>query len=75
MRLGEFDPPLWFPYALTKKELIGSSANKLLAIEIATKTPVLLKNSISIKTNTKALPLNPAELKKIALIGPQARQS
>jgi len=72
MRLGEFDPPAMVPYALTQKELIGSPANKSLAKEIATKTPVLLKNNICIKTNTKALPLNPAKLKKIALIGPQA---
>ena len=72
MRLGEFDPPSKVPYALSQPGLIGSPANKVLAKEIATKTPVLLKNNISVKTNKKALPLNPAEIKKIALIGPQA---
>ena len=72
MRLGEFDPPAEVPYSLTEKSLIGSPANKLLAKEIATKTPVLLKNEISKRTNKKALPLNPAELNKIAIIGPQA---
>jgi beta-glucosidase-like glycosyl hydrolase len=72
MRLGEFDPPSKVPYALTQPGLIGSPANKLLAKEIATKTPVLLKNNISVKTNKKVLPLNPAHIKKLALIGPQA---
>ena len=72
MRLGEFDPPAKVPYSLTEQNVIGSAANKALAREIATKTPVLLKNSVSAKTNKNILPLNPAELKKIALIGPQA---
>jgi len=72
MRLGEFDPVSKVPYTLLQPNVIGSPANKALAKEIATKTPVLLKNNISSKTNKKALPLNPAEIKKIALIGPQA---
>jgi beta-glucosidase len=72
MRLGEFDPPSKVPYALSQPNVIGSPANKALAREIATKTPVLLKNNISVKTDKKALPLDPAEIKKIALIGPQA---
>jgi len=72
MRLGEFDPASKVPYALAQPNVIGSPANKALAREIATKTPVLLKNNVSSKTNKKALPLNPRELKKIALIGPQA---
>ena len=74
MRLGEFDPPANVPYSKIQKDVIGSAAHKALAREIATKTVVLLKNDISIKTNRKALPLNPAELKTIALIGPQADQ-
>lgn len=71
MRLGEFDPPSKVPYTLLQPVMIGSPANKALAREIATKTPVLLKNDISTKTNKKALPLNAADFKKIALIGPQ----
>jgi beta-glucosidase len=71
MRLGEFDPASMVPYTLAQPNVIGSPANKALAREIATKTPVLIKNNISSKTNKRALPLNPAELKKIALIGPQ----
>ncbi|MBN2001306.1 glycoside hydrolase family 3 C-terminal domain-containing protein [candidate division KSB1 bacterium] len=72
MRLGEFDPPEMVPYSLSEQSVIGSPANKALAKEIATKTPVLLKNNIRAKTNRKALPLNPSELLKIALLGPQA---
>jgi beta-glucosidase-like glycosyl hydrolase len=72
MRLGEFDPPAKVPYSLSQSNVIGSPANKALAKEIATKTPVLLKNNIVAKTSRKALPLNAYELKKIALIGPQA---
>ena len=72
MRLGEFDPPAKVPYTFSQPNVIGSPANKALVREIATKTPVLLKNNISAKTNNKALPLNASGLKKIALIGPQA---
>ncbi len=72
MRLGEFDPPAKVPFALSQANVIGSPANKALAREIATKTPVLLKNEIAAKTGRKALPLNASGLKKIALIGPQA---
>ncbi len=72
MRLGEFDPPSMVPFSLSQSNVIGSPANKALAKEIATKTPVLLKNNLGAKTNQKALPLNPAQIKKIALIGPQA---
>ncbi|MDD4032844.1 MAG: glycoside hydrolase family 3 N-terminal domain-containing protein, partial [Bacteroidales bacterium] len=72
MRTGEFDPEARVPYALFQANMINSPANKALAKEIATKTPVLLKNNVVAQTNRKALPLNPAALKKIALIGPQA---
>ena len=72
MRLGEFDPPARVPFALSQANVIGSPANKALAREVATKTPVLLKNEINTKTGRKALPLNASGLKKIALIGPQA---
>jgi beta-glucosidase len=74
MRLGEFDPPSKVPYTLAQPSTIGSPANKALAREIATRTPVLLKNNVSTKTGRKALPLNAAELKKISLIGPQAER-
>jgi len=75
MRLGEFDPPSKVPYTLSQPNMIGSPSNRALAREIATKTPVLLKNNISAKTNKKTLPLNTADIKKIALIGPQTEKT
>jgi len=72
MRTGEFDPPAKVPYAQYQTNMVNSPANKALAKEIATKTPVLLKNNEVPNTAKKALPLNPAGLQKIALIGPQA---
>ena len=70
--LGEFDPPENVSYSNTEASAVGSPANKALALEVATKTPVLLKNDICIKTSKKALPLDSKSIKKIALIGPQA---
>jgi beta-glucosidase len=72
MRIGEFDPKGKVPYALIQPNVVNAPGNIALAAEIATKTPVLLKNNLVIKTNRKALPLRASELKKIALIGPQA---
>lgn len=72
MRTGEFDPPAKVSYARYQTNVVNSPANKALAYEIATKTPVLLKNNEVSHTTKKALPLDPASLKKIALIGPQA---
>ena len=72
MRTGEFDPAAMVPYSLTPETMINSEANRALVEEIAARTPVLLKNNMVAKTNRKALPLIASELKKIALIGPQA---
>jgi beta-glucosidase-like glycosyl hydrolase len=72
MRIGEFDPKSKVPYAGIKPSVINDPAHNELAVEIATKTPVLLKNNVVAKTGRKALPLKADELKKIAVIGPQA---
>jgi beta-glucosidase-like glycosyl hydrolase len=72
MRTGEFDPPAKVPYAQYQPNMVNSPANKSLAYEVATKTPVLLKNNVVASTNKKALPLHLSEIKKIALLGPQA---
>jgi beta-glucosidase len=74
MRLGEFDPRSKVPYAGIKPGIINDPAHNELAIEVATKTPVLLKNNVVTKTGRKALPLKAGELKKIAVIGPQAER-
>ena len=72
MKTGEFDPKSKVPYALIQEDVINSPAHIALAEEVATKTPVLLKNNVVEKTNKKALPINAGEIKKIALFGPHA---
>lgn len=72
MRLGEFDPKSKVQYAGIKPSIINDPAHNDLALEIATKTPVLMKNEVSSKTGKKALPLPAASIKKIAVLGPQA---
>ena len=66
MRTGEFDPDQMVPYAKYEKSRVNSEAHQALAAELAVRTAVLLKNE------NKALPLDPAKLRSIALIGPQA---
>jgi len=72
MRIGEFDPQNIVPFAGIKPSIINDPSHNDLAIEIATKTPVLLKNNVVLKTGKKGLPLNIAGIKKIAILGPQA---
>jgi beta-glucosidase-like glycosyl hydrolase len=72
MRTGEFDPAGKVPYSQTPLNTVNSPANKTLAKEVATRTAVLLKNNNVSGTNSKALPINAAGIKKIALVGPQA---
>ncbi|MBG0857909.1 MAG: glycoside hydrolase family 3 C-terminal domain-containing protein [Bacteroidales bacterium] len=72
MRLGEYDPKSKVPYAGIRPSIINDPAHNELAVEVATKTPVLLKNNLVTKTGRKALPLKAGEIKKIAVIGPQA---
>jgi beta-glucosidase-like glycosyl hydrolase len=72
MRIGEFDPREIVPYAGIKPSVINDPSHNDLAIEIATKTPVLLKNEVRAKTGKKALPIDLKSIKKIAVLGPQA---
>ncbi len=72
MRLGEFDPPEIVPYAGIKPNIINDPSHNDLAIEVATKTPVLLKNEVVVHPDEKALPINLKNIKKIAVLGPQA---
>ena len=66
MRTGEFDPEQMVPYTKFEPNRVSSAANRALAAELAVRTPVLLKNE------GQALPLDPKNLRSIALIGPQA---
>lgn len=74
MRLGEFDPPQMVPYSGIKPTIINDFSHNDLAIEIATKTPVLLKNEALAKTGCKSLPINLENIRKIAVLGTQADQ-
>ncbi len=74
MRLGEFDPKNTVPYAGIKPGIINDPSHNDLAVEVATKTPVLLKNNVVSKTGNKALPINTSIIKKIAVLGPQAER-
>lgn len=72
MRLGEFDPPSIVPYSRLRPDIINDPAHNDLALEIATKSPVLLKNEPVAATGTKALPLQSGKIRTIAVLGPQA---
>ncbi|WP_220628070.1 glycoside hydrolase family 3 C-terminal domain-containing protein [Confluentibacter sediminis] len=72
MRIGEFDPKEIVPYSGIKPNIINDPSHNDLALEIATKTPVLLKNNAVGKTSNKALPINLKGIKRIAVLGPQA---
>jgi beta-glucosidase-like glycosyl hydrolase/regulation of enolase protein 1 (concanavalin A-like superfamily) len=74
MRTGEFDPVTRVPYALFPPSTVNSERSQAIALEVATRTPVLLKNDIvaGSEAGRKALPIDLKEIKSIALIGPQA---
>ncbi|MGK5555745.1 glycoside hydrolase family 3 C-terminal domain-containing protein [Actinomadura kijaniata] len=65
VRLGEFDPD-GGPYAKITKDVVNSPAHQRLARQAATEQTVLLKNQ------DRALPLNAAKTKKVAVVGPLA---
>jgi beta-glucosidase len=72
MRLGEFDPKGKVPYAYIQPDVVNCPGHILLAEEVATRTPVLLKNNVVTKTSSKALPIAADKIKKIAVIGPMS---
>jgi len=74
MRIGEFDPREIVTYGGIKPDIINDPSHNDLAIEVATKTPVLLKNNLVASTGEKALPINSNKIKKIAVLGPQANK-
>jgi beta-glucosidase len=65
MKLGLFDPPSLVPYASIPFSDVHSAAHQALALEVADKSMVLLKND-------GILPLDRAKYKTIAVIGPNA---
>jgi beta-glucosidase len=67
-RLGEFDPPEAVPYSSITKDSLDTKYNRALALEVAQKSIVLLKNK-------EILPLNKDKVKSIAVIGPNAAEA
>ena len=66
-KLGMFDPPEQVAYARIPYETVDSEEHQELALEAARKSMVLLKNE------NQTLPLR-KDLKKVAVIGPNANQ-
>ena len=65
-RLGEFDAFGSVPFSRISPEVIGSTANRTVALEAARKSIVLLQN------RDKVLPLDETSIKSIAVVGPLA---
>ncbi|KAK6170944.1 hypothetical protein SNE40_019222 [Patella caerulea] len=65
MRLGEFDPPELNPYTFINTSVINDQAHRDLALEVAMKSFVLLKNN-------GVLPLKKPIYNNIAVVGPTA---
>ena len=72
MRTGEFDPLMKVPYTNYPASTVNSERSQAIALEVATRTPVLLKNEQVPGKINKALPISLKDIKSIALIGPQA---
>lgn len=64
-RLGQFDPPAKVPFAQVPASVVDGPAHRELALDAARASIVLLKNDRDL------LPL-PKDLKKIAVVGPNA---
>ncbi|MFR9554043.1 MAG: glycoside hydrolase family 3 C-terminal domain-containing protein [Rikenellaceae bacterium] len=67
MRLGMFDPLEKNPYGSIGMDVIDCDKHKALAMKMAHESMVLLKNE------KKTLPLNPKKIKRIAVVGPNAK--
>jgi beta-glucosidase len=67
-RLGEFDPSEMVPYSSITKDKLECKENRDLALEVAQKSIVLLKNN-------GILPLRRDKVKSIAVIGPNAAEA
>ena len=70
MMLGDFDPPSMVPYQLIDKSHLDTPQNQALNLQAARESIVLLKN-----VNDYALPLNPSNIKELAVVGPNANVS
>ncbi|MBK1792477.1 beta-glucosidase [Persicirhabdus sediminis] len=69
--LGEFDPDEMVPFTKIPFSVVASEPHKELSMEAARQSMVLLQNRAN-KEGKKLLPLDASQLKKVAIIGPNA---
>src|SRR5690349_16608915 len=69
MATGEFDPPAGNPYTRITRSAIESSAHRQLARTVADNSLVLLKNSAVACTSAPLLPVAPAAVKHVVILG------
>jgi len=72
METGEFDPASQVPYTSITKAAIQSPAHQALATTVADNSLVLLQNNDVTGTSSKLLPVSPAALNKVVVLGDQA---
>jgi beta-glucosidase-like glycosyl hydrolase len=69
METGEFDPASKVAYTSITKAQIESPAHQALAEQVAANDVVLLQNNNVSGTSSKLLPVNPAELSNVVVVG------
>jgi beta-glucosidase-like glycosyl hydrolase len=69
MQTGEFDPAGKVPYTAITKSQIESPAHQALAEQVAANDIVLLQNNNVAGTSSKLLPMNPATLNNVVVVG------
>ena len=69
-RLGMYDSPGRVPYSAISTSVINSPEHRALARLLANESIVLLKNDVD--DSAPLLPIDPARIRKIAVIGPNA---
>ena len=72
MATGEFDPPSSVPYTSITKANIEDPAHQALAEQVAANDLVLLKNDKPASATAPLLPLNPAKLNNVVILGDMA---
>ena len=72
MATGEFDPPSSVPYTSITKANIEDPAHQALAEQVAANDLVLLKNDKPAAATAPLLPLNPAKLNNVVILGDMA---
>ncbi len=71
-RLGDFDPARRNPYTAITDDVINCAAHQALAREAARHSIVLLRNRPVADDTRPLLPLNPARVERVAVLGPLA---